>query len=236
MKLTKCDHGHYYDADKYPGCPYCDASLRGADGAEIAAAGGDAPDEGAAAAAPAGPVSGWLVVLSGAARGQDLRLGVGRTVLGLNAAGAPVTLSPDSPLSARLAAVIYDPAAAAFTLLPGTAQALAYLNGAAVLEPKPLAAGDIVTLGGAALVFVPFCGPQFGWQTPEQAAPKAPAAPRPQPVKPGPIPAVEEPEPEKKPAAKKPAEEKKPTEEKKPAAKKQPARKAPAKGPAAKAK
>ena len=232
MKLTKCEHGHYYDADKYPGCPYCDQSLRTGTGTEIAAAGAAAPqtEDATAAAVPTGPVSGWLVVLDGAARGQDLRLGEGRTALGQNAAGAPVTLSADSPLSARLASVVYDPAANAFSLLPGTAQALAYLNGAAVLEAKPLTAGDIVTLGGSALVFVPFCGPDFRWQTPEAAVPKAPAAPKAQPVKPGPIPVIETPEPA-------PAEEKKPAPEKKPAAKKQPARKAPAKGakPAAKA-
>ena len=23
MKLTKCASGHFYDADKYPECPYC---------------------------------------------------------------------------------------------------------------------------------------------------------------------------------------------------------------------
>ena len=37
MKLTKCEHGHFYDADKYPGCPYCDSDLRKS-GSTIAAA------------------------------------------------------------------------------------------------------------------------------------------------------------------------------------------------------
>ena len=55
MKLTKGESGHYYDADKYPGCPYCDQSLRTGAGAEIAAAGAAKPESGeAAAAVPAG--------------------------------------------------------------------------------------------------------------------------------------------------------------------------------------
>ena len=28
MKLTKCDKGHFYDADKYPECPYCNTALQ----------------------------------------------------------------------------------------------------------------------------------------------------------------------------------------------------------------
>ena len=27
MKLTKCENGHFYDSDKYPECPYCNADL-----------------------------------------------------------------------------------------------------------------------------------------------------------------------------------------------------------------
>lgn len=28
MKLTKCDQGHFFDADKYPACPYCNTDLQ----------------------------------------------------------------------------------------------------------------------------------------------------------------------------------------------------------------
>ena len=28
MKLTKCASGHFYDADKYPECPYCNTGLQ----------------------------------------------------------------------------------------------------------------------------------------------------------------------------------------------------------------
>lgn len=161
MKLTKCDKGHFYDADKYPDCPYCNTALQqdGGSGIVTAAEGASAP----AAGAPSGPVTGWLVVLDGSARGRDLRLGEGRTLLGADAAGEPATLHHDAPLSARLAQLVYDPGEGSFTLLPGTAQELVYLEGRAVLEPQPLTGGEELGLLGHRLKFVPFCG-KFRWE------------------------------------------------------------------------
>ena len=67
MKLTKCPNGHFYDADKHPECPYCNGGLEA--GSAIAQPGTAAEVD---LAAPKGPVAGWLVVLDGPARGQDL--------------------------------------------------------------------------------------------------------------------------------------------------------------------
>ena len=114
-------------------------------------------------AAPAGPVTGWLVVLDGPAKGRDLRLGVGRSFLGLDVDGTPVTLSADAPLSARRAVLVYDEEKSAFTLLPGSSQELCYLGGDAVLTPQPLTGGETLRMGGAAMKFVPFCGAEFHW-------------------------------------------------------------------------
>lgn len=160
MKLSRCEQGHFYDADKYPACPYCNTALL--DGGNIAVQGAFAPEEAAPAAAD-GPVTGWLVVVEGPGRGRDIRLGEGRSFLGVDAAGAPQALSADAPLSARQAVVVYDPAAAAFTVVPGTARELAYLDGSAVLAPLPLPAGAVLGLGAARLRFVPFCGADFTW-------------------------------------------------------------------------
>ncbi len=173
MKLAKCEHGHYYDADKFPGCPYCDPALQSGSGRVIAAEGAEADTQTAQPAAPAGPVTGWLVALDGPARGRDLRLGEGRSFLGTDAAGAPQVLTADAPLSARQAVAVYDPAAGAFSLLPGTARELCYLNGKALLTGQPLKPGAVLTVGGTALVFVPFCGTAYANAVP--AAPKAPA-------------------------------------------------------------
>ena len=160
MKLTKCANGHFYDGDKYPECPYCNPDLQ-RDKAIVRT--GEAETPKVDAAAPAGPVTGWLVVLDGPAKGRDLRLGVGRSFLGLDAAGTPVTLSPDAPLGSRQAVLVYDETARAFTLLPGSSQELCYLAGAAVLEPCSLTGGEELRLGDAALKFVPLCGADFHW-------------------------------------------------------------------------
>lgn len=164
MKLTKCANGHFYDGDKYPECPYCNTELQ----TDSSIVHNGAPEEAAAApavpaAAPAGPVAGWLVVLDGEAKGRDLRLGVGRTFLGLDEFGTPVTLSADAPLHLRQAVLVYDAEAKTYTLMPGTAQELCYLEDAALLDAQELAGGETLRLGGASLKFVPFCGPDFSW-------------------------------------------------------------------------
>ena len=133
MKLTKCENGHFYDSDKYPECPYCNTDLLR--DRSIVRTGEAEQPAAVETAAPAGPVTGWLVVLDGPAKGRDLRLGVGRSFLGLDADGTPVTLSADAPLSTRRA----------------------------VLTPQPLTGGETLRMGGAAMKFVPFCGAEFHW-------------------------------------------------------------------------
>ncbi|WP_346668194.1 hypothetical protein [uncultured Subdoligranulum sp.] len=159
MKLTKCEQGHFYDGDKYPACPYCNTDLQ-TETAIVHTSEGASP---AQSASPDGPVAGWLVVLDGPARGRDLRLGVGRSFVGLDGAGTPVTLSPDAPLGARQAVVVYDDQADAFTLLPGSSQELCYLAGEAVLTAQSLTGGEELKLGSQTLRFVPFCGGGFRW-------------------------------------------------------------------------
>ena len=161
MKLSKCESGHFYDSDKYPECPYCNTELLKYH--SIVHEGEAEQPAAVDKAAPAGPVAGWLVVLDGVAKGRDLRLGIGRSFLGLDTDGTPVTLSADAPLSARQAAVVYDAEKNAFTLLPGSSQELCYLGEDALLEPQPLTGGEVLRLGGAALQFVPFCGADFHW-------------------------------------------------------------------------
>ena len=101
--------------------------------------------------------------LDGEAKGRDLRLGVGRTFLGLDKDGTPVTLSADAPLSLRQAVLVYDGEAKTYTLLPGSSQELCYLGDTALLEPQELAGEVTLRLGAATLKFVPFCGPDFSW-------------------------------------------------------------------------
>ena len=166
MKLTKCPNGHFYDADKHPECPYCNGGLEA--GSAIARPGAAAEAGLAARAAPKGPVAGWLVVLDGTARGQDLRLGEGRNFLGVDAAGNPAVLDANSPLAVRRGIVVYDPQDNNWCALPGSSNELCTLNGKSLIEKMPLTAGDTFAVGGAQLRFVPLCGPEFNWN----AAPK----------------------------------------------------------------
>lgn len=163
MKLTKCPNGHFYDADKHSECPYCNGGLE--TGSAIARPGAAA--EAGLAAAPKGPVTGWLVVLDGPARGQDLRLGEGRNFLGVDAAGNPAVLDANSPLAVRRG-IVYDPQDNNWCALPGSSNELCTLNGKSLIEKMPLTAGDTFAVGGAQLRFVPLCGPEFNWN----AAPK----------------------------------------------------------------
>ena len=167
MKLTKCESGHFYDADKYPECPYCNPELQHHAG--IVRPGGGTPAA-AKTAEPYGPVTGWLVVMDGPARGRDLRLGEGRNFLGLDGQGCPAVLDSASSLAARQGIVVFDPADGSWCALPGSSHELCALNGRSLLEKMPLAAGDTFTLGGAAVRFVPFCTPDRLWQ--DQPAPE----------------------------------------------------------------
>ena len=164
MKLTNCPNGHFYDADTPPECPYCNGGLEA--GNAIAQPGTAA--EAGLAAAPKGPVTGWLVVLDGPARGQDLRLGEGRNFLGVDAAVNPAVLDANSPLAVRRGIVVYDPQDNNWCALPGSSNELCTLNGKSLIEKMPLTAGDTFAVGGAQLRFVPLCGPEFNWN----AAPK----------------------------------------------------------------
>lgn len=67
MKLTKCENGHFYDSDKYPECPYCNTDLLR--DRSIVRTGEAEQPAAVETAAPAGPVTGWLVVLDGPAKG-----------------------------------------------------------------------------------------------------------------------------------------------------------------------
>lgn len=161
MKLTKCPNGHFYDSDKHPECPYCNGGLE----AQNVIAQPGAAAEAGFSAAPKGPVTGWLVVMDGPARGCDLRLGEGRNFLGVDTADAPAVLDANSALSVRRGILVYDPQDSTWCALPGSSNELCTLNGKSLIEKMPLQAGDMLEVGGAKLRFVPLCGPEFDWNT-----------------------------------------------------------------------
>lgn len=111
------------------------------------------------------PVTGWLVVVEGVGRGRSFSLGYGTHSVG-RGEGQRVRLAfGDHSISRRHVVISYDPAGRTFYLSPVQGAALLPLhNGQPLLQPCPLDALDRIKLGKTELLFVPLCGPSFGWE------------------------------------------------------------------------
>lgn len=119
-----------------------------------------APDAGASQ----DPVVGWLVIIEGPGKGRSLELGVGANAIGRDK-GQKVKLDfGDSHISReKHALIVHDPKSMRFFLQSGDARNLTYLGEEVVLNPVQLTGREIIVVGETRLMFVPFCGPDFGW-------------------------------------------------------------------------
>ena len=116
------------------------------------------------------PVVGWLVITNGAERGRSVPLKAGKNFIG-RANTNDVVLSGDNTVSReKHAIVIFEPRAQRFLLQPGTSNELFYVNDEVVLETRPVKAYDVLSIGKTTLVFVPFCGENFSWDSGEESA------------------------------------------------------------------
>ena len=115
------------------------------------------------------PVVGWLVVTNGSERGRSYTLKAGKNFIGRGTSN-DVVLSGDNTVSReKHAIVIFEPHAQSFLLQPGTSNELFYVNDEVVLETRPVKAYDVLSIGKTTLVFVPFCGESFSWESAEEA-------------------------------------------------------------------
>ncbi len=185
MNLTRCENGHFYDAERFPNCPYCNQTtistvLEHTDGAKeytlpledgssqvVPPVASVAPTEGVTigyfGAIGTEPVVGWLVAIGGAHFGTDFRLKAGRNFIG-RSAGMDVALSGDPSISREKHAIIlYEPKANIFLVQPGDAKELFYLNDKVVLTATEINAYDVITLGESKLLFIPCCSEKFNW-------------------------------------------------------------------------
>lgn len=118
----------------------------------------------AAGSEEAGPVTGWLVIVSGPGMGRDLRIGVGRNDLGRDRGNRIALPFDDRKISRRAHLwVNYDPLNRAFSVAPGSGANLAYLNETAIEERMPLPDRATISLGDTKLLFVALCGDGFAW-------------------------------------------------------------------------
>ncbi|WP_052692026.1 FHA domain-containing protein [Teredinibacter purpureus] len=112
------------------------------------------------------PVVAWLVVVEGAGKGKGIALSYGMQKIGREASQNVVLDFGDETISREHhAAIEYDPKTRTFYLSKG--ENLVYLNGARVGQgsEENLSVGDMIEIGNTKLKFMPFCGPDFCWQS-----------------------------------------------------------------------
>lgn len=193
MNLTRCENGHFYDAERFDSCPHCNQAslstvLQDDDGnkeytmplnpqpevgnglknlvSEVKETeDGSQATIGYFGAVPTEPVVGWLVAIAGSSFGQDFKLKSGRNFIG-RSTEMDVALTGDSSISRQKHAIIlYEPRSNIFLVQPGDAKELFYLNDKVVLTATEINAYDILSLGGTKLLFIPLCTDKFNWDS-----------------------------------------------------------------------
>lgn len=194
MNLTRCENGHFYDAERFDSCPHCNQpaistvieNTEGDPGytlpvsqATVAEQNGGLEELVSSATvttedaqATVGyfdfanePVVGWLVAIEGSNFGQDFKLKTGRNFIG-RSTSMDVALTGDSSISREKHAVIlYEPKSNIFLVQPGDAKELFYLNEKVVLTATEINAYDIISLGATKLLFIPCCSDKFNWDS-----------------------------------------------------------------------
>ncbi len=111
------------------------------------------------------PVVGWLVCVKGINFGQSFNLVSGVNTIGRSPA-MDVDLSGEESVSRNThASIIYDPKNRQFIIKAGDSKRLTYVNNELVIEHKILSSYNKIQLGDCELMFVPFCGDSFTWDT-----------------------------------------------------------------------
>lgn len=111
-------------------------------------------------------VVGWLVCINGAYMGQSFELKAGKNFIGRNAQQNDIVLRDDQSVSReKHAIIIYDPKSRCFMAQPGMSHELFYVNDKVVLQTMELYSKDVIAVGKTELMFIPFCGADFSWET-----------------------------------------------------------------------
>ena len=195
MNLTRCENGHFYDAERFDSCPHCNQAsvstvLQDEEGnkeytmpltPEDTSNGldklkneitdvketedGSQKTIGYFGDVSTEPVVGWLVAIAGNNFGQDFKLKTGRNFIG-RSNSMDVALTGDSSISREKHAIIlYEPKSNSFLVQPGDAKELFYLNDKVVLTATEINAYDTLSLGSTKLLFIPCCSDKFNWDS-----------------------------------------------------------------------
>jgi hypothetical protein len=110
-------------------------------------------------------VCGWLACIAGPHIGMSYTLHSGKNFIG-RADDMDVRIPGDGSVARRNHAIVaYDPRNREFMLLPGESDGLVYLDNEAVYSAARLTDLGVIKLGRTSLVFRPFCGDNFSWET-----------------------------------------------------------------------
>lgn len=111
------------------------------------------------------PVTGWLVCIDGPDKGTDYRIHSGYNYIG-RAPHMDICIRNDSHISHDKHALIgYDDESQMFFFAPDSGRNIVRVNDKPVISSVELSAHDILTIGATKLMFVPFCGESFRWNT-----------------------------------------------------------------------
>jgi hypothetical protein len=187
MALERCRQGHYYDPGMHTTCPHCGVpdldlgrTVPRRPASEFATGTSEVRTQPRDAPAPGGsepgvtvgvmrekigidPVVGWLVCVEGPDKGMDYRIRAENNSIGRSEQMRICIDGDDSVSRDNHALISFDPKSNLFTLVPGLAKGLVYLNEQAVFTPQPLHPFSKIQLGKTMLLFVPLCGELFQW-------------------------------------------------------------------------
>lgn len=113
---------------------------------------------------------GWLIVIDGPGRGSAFTLFNGVSNIGRGESQTVRLNFGDNSISRENhASVAYDPRQQIFFIGHGGKANIVRRNDRPVLSTEEMTSGDHITIGETTLRFVPFCGPDFTWETAQSA-------------------------------------------------------------------
>lgn len=111
------------------------------------------------------PVVGWMVCVKGANLGRAFEMYEGKNSVGRNPGVNDIVIPNEVTVSReKQCYVIYEPNKRQYFIKSGDTKSLTYLNGELIDGMQRIQSGDMITLGGCELRFVPLCSEDFSWE------------------------------------------------------------------------
>ncbi|MBR1866417.1 MAG: hypothetical protein IJ801_07915 [Lachnospiraceae bacterium] len=192
MNIARCNYGHYYDGDKFAGCPHCASGNRKADRTVRMSETSDREpteqrNEGKAlkdavqkaaekkrlreneSSHPNAGASkrmlpaGILVAAAGDRMGTIYPIQPDSSYIGCTASGAIAVTDSELELPQLFAGLMWNIDTHTFLLTPLSENNIIYLGGTQLWDSQVLQSYDRITIGCNELVFIPICCERFHW-------------------------------------------------------------------------